>query len=139
MCNGDDDLLQAAILDAFEAAHAAGDTLHAANDSWTPDGLLRRQIAELDRRLDGRQLFEPQTLDRVHAISRALSRASELEWVTEFIPDEHCMSGTPEHSFYTERGQAIMTAYFDVASLLSALRRVRDYLQAEELAATLRS
>ncbi len=139
MCDENEDPLKAAILDAFEAAHAVSDTLHAANDSWTPDSLLRRQVGELELRLDNPRLFEPRTLDRVYAISRALSHASELEWVTEFIPDEHCMSGTPEQSFYTERGRAIMTAYLDVADLLSALRRVRDLVQAIELAKELKA
>ncbi len=138
MCDENEDPLKTAILDAFEAAHVASDSLYAANNSWTPDSLLRREIAELDRRLDNPQLFEPRTLDRVYAVSQALSYASELEWVTEFIPDEHCMSGTTEHSFYTERGRAIMKAYLDVVDLLCALRRVKDLLQAEELASTLR-
>ena len=138
MCDENEDPLKAAILDAFEAAHAVSDTLHAANDSWTPDSLLRRQIGELELRLDNPRLFEPRTLDRVFAISQALSHASELEWVTEFIADEHCMSETPEHSFFTERGRAIMKVYLDVVDLLTALRRVKDCLQAEELATTLR-
>jgi len=138
MCDENEDPLKAAILDAFEAAHAASDALHAANDSWTPDSLMRRQIEELDRRLDNPRLFEPRTLDRVHAVSQALSHASELEWVTESIADVHCVSESPEHSFFTERGRAIMKAYLDLVDLLCALRRVRDLIQAEELASTLR-
>ncbi len=130
--------LLAAILDAFEAAHGASDTLNTVKESWAPDSLLQQQIAELDCLLDNPGLFEPRTLDRVHVILRALQHASELEWVTEFPPDENCMSGTVEHSFFTERGRMIMQAYLDVADLQSALRRVKDLVQVEEIAAALK-
>ncbi len=90
-------------------------------------------------RLDKYHLFAPVTLDRVDAVSRALLQASRLERVTEFIPDEHCMSGTLEHTFFTERGRAIMRVHLKAGTLAVALRQVRDCLQAEELAATLRA
>lgn len=124
---------------ALEAARIAIEGLHAACRSWTPDKLQRRQIVDLDRRLNRDQLFCPRTLDRVEATIRTLHQASELEKVTEIIADEGCVSGSYAAQGYTPLGWVIYAACRNLIDLAEAIRAANDIMDAQLLVEELRS
>lgn len=125
--------LRALVCNAMAAADLARRALYAGTCHGDYSHDLHRLADRLERRLAGYDIFEPGVEDLLLSSADRLAELACAETRTEFLPDEHCMSGGVEATRVTARGEALAAAAAALTDLAEALGDVHRYLAADRI------